>query len=340
MRLGISLAVTLSLLLSACSTPRQTQTDSRAANEVLSPPAPYVRIAQPDSNVVQLQIAVRQFAPARRPGPAVWLAGVSHLGESNYYAVLQQHLDAQTLVLFEGIRDEAARTPETTNSEDGSAPRATQTGGWSLQSSMAAALGLVFQLEAIHYDRPNFRNSDLSVHELRQLLAEQRAAPGQPGAGPSFESLLQVMQGDSFLDSVLQLGLRFLGANPRLQALGKLALLETIAQIQGDPAQLRGLSPELKQLLDVLVQQRNQKVIDDLRDELKELGPRDSVAIFYGTGHMPDLESRLRQELHYRPVGQRWLTAFSVNLAQAGISDTERQFIHNFVKGALEEPQP
>src|SRR5437899_12329227 len=71
-------------------------------------PQPYVRIFQADSNTVQLQIALRKFMPERGRGPAVWLTGVSHLGESNYYAALQRHLDNQTLVLFEGIGEHPA----------------------------------------------------------------------------------------------------------------------------------------------------------------------------------------------------------------------------------------
>src|SRR5207249_1728540 len=107
--------------------------------------------------------------------------------------------------------------------------------------------------------------------------------------------------------------------NPKLQGLSKLALIETIAQIKGDPSQLRGLPPQMNQLLEVLVQKRNQKVLEDLKAELKKKAGLKSIAIFYGTGHMPDLESRLRTELNYRPAEQLWLTAFSVNLARSGI---------------------
>ena len=206
-----------------------------------------------------------------------------------------------------------------------------------MQSSLAASLGLVFQLEAIDYDRTNFRNSDLSVGQLRGLIARQRAGAGEVGATQSFESLLQILEGGSLLDVVLQVGLRFLGANPKLQAMSKLALIETIAQMKGDPSQLRGLPPQMKQLLAVLIEQRNQKVVDDLKAELREMSRDSSIAVFYGTGHMPDLEMRLRKQLRYKPAEQQWLTAFSVNLAQAGISQGELGFIRDFVKRELEQ---
>jgi hypothetical protein len=306
-------------------------------------PEPYVRVSDTDSNLIELQIAVREFVPARGHGPSIWLTGVSHIGDSNYYAALQQHLNARTLVLFEGISANAGRpaemrAPKTPGTGAGSAaagsPSQEEVGG--LQSSLASSLGLVFQLTAIDYQRPNFRNCDLSIPELRQLLAEGETATGTPGAGESFEGVLRLMQGGSFLDSVLQVGLRFLGASPKLRALGRLALIDVIGDIQGDFAQLRGLPPEMKQLLQVLLERRNQKVVTELTNELGQMGKGDSIAVFYGTGHMPDLEQRLGRDLHYRPADQQWFTAFSVNLAQSGVSESERQTVRTLIKQQLE----
>ncbi len=339
MRPGVFGLLATLLLAAGCATSQRGRAGASAAPP---PPEPYVRIANTDSNLVQLQIAVRKFLPARHKGPTIWLEGVSHIGESNYYAALQRHLDAQSLVLFEGVSgpsEAGADAAAVTNAGPPSAARdsapAPAKAGSTLQSSMAAALGLVFQLEAIDYDRTNFLHCDLSVGELRDLIAEQPRTPGRPGAGSSFEGLLQVTQGGSWLDSLVQLGLRFVGANPKLQGLAKLTLIDAICEIQGDPSKLQGLPPELKQLLDILLQKRNQKVVETLRAELKQLHRRDAVAIFYGTAHMPDLELRLRRELNYRPAGEFWLTAFSVNLTKTGITPAERDFLRQLLKSQI-----
>ena len=298
---------------------------------------PYVRIANAQSNVVELQIAVRKFLPAENKGPAVWLTGVSHIGETNYFAAIQKHLNAQTLVLFEGVKNGGPER-ELAQAESGVSSNhlaTRQPARSSLQSSMADSLGLAFQLAAIDYHRPNFRNSDLSVQQLRRLIREH----GADGAADSFESLLQMMDGGSFWDGLLQVALRFLGSNAKLQALSKLALVEVLGQIKGDPSRLGAVSPTMKQLLEVLIERRNQKVIDDLKIETRSLRARDSVAIFYGTGHMPDLEQRLRKDLGYQPGKQIWLTAFSVDLPKAGISTTEHEFISKFVTRQLEALQ-
>ncbi len=337
MRQSLLLSTALCLSLCACSSVERGKTPSATA-------APYIRIANADSNVVELQIAVRKFVPQRGAGPAVWLAGVSHIGESNYFAAMQRQLDRQSLVLFEGINNRSASKRVKTGLEPTEREAAGSSHGEeqtppppprnisSLQTSMAAALGLVFQLDAIDYRRSSFRNSDLSVAQLRELLAQQPPAQdGSPGASQGFEALLQAMQGSSLFDALLHLGMRFLGASPKLQALGKLALIDVIGEIKGDPAQLRGVGPSMQQLFEVLVQKRNEKVIGDLRNALKTFGPADSVAIFYGTGHMPDMELRLRKELHYRPAEQVWLSAISVDLRLAGVSPTEQKFIYDFV---------
>jgi hypothetical protein len=316
---------------------------SHRANGPIPPPEPYVRISNSDSNRIQLQIAVRKFVPEKRDKPAVWLTGVSHIGDTNYYVALQKHLDAQTLVLFEGV---GAAEAQTSSEPSGSSvaddkskeePTESPQNRGSLQSAMAASLGLVFQLEAIDYHRRSFRNSDLSITQLRQLMTRSETASGPSGASESFENLIQLMDGDSWFDALLQLALRLLGSNRKFQALGRLALIDLLGQIEGDPSRLGGLPPDMKELLTVLLQRRNEKVIADLKSQLFEVGAHGSIAIFFGTGHMPDLETRLRRELGYRPADETWFTAFEVNLASAQVSPTESEFIDNLVKWQLRE---
>ena len=312
-----------------CSAPRAA---SGGAAEIL-PPQPYTRVANPDSNTVQLQIAVRKFVPLHHRGPAIWLAGTSHIGEPAYYHALQQYLDARTVVLYEGINTEAhknhvskprmAPSPNAPSELPGPTPHAG--GSFSMQATMAGSLGLVFQLDAIDYDRTNFLNSDLSLLQLQRLMIGEPnagpAAPGQPvKTNPSFESLLQIMDGSSFLGSLFKLGLQFVGANPHLQALAKLALIEALGQLQGDFSEMRGLPPDMKQLVKVLIEARNQNVVADLQTECGRVPRSGSIAVFYGTGHMEDLERRVTRGLHYRPDSEIWLTAFSVDLHQACLS--------------------
>ncbi len=314
-------------------------------------PQPYTRVATPDTNTIQLQIAVRKFLYQGRRGPAIWLVGTSHIGESAYYRALQDRLNASTVVLYEGINADAhkRRLDKPGVIKTNLAPEKRITGGtnegFSMQSALAQSLGLVFQLDAIDYDRTNFVNSDLSVMQIERLMVGDSnavpAAPGQKGqSNPSFDALLEIMDGSSFLGGLLKAAVHIIGSNPNLQAITRLMFIDAIGNIKGDFSETRGLPPDIKHLLKVLIEARNQNVVDDLREEIKMV-PRDgSIAVFYGTGHMDNMEKSITRDLNYRPVEDVWLTAFSVDVRDTGLTPGQVQAMRNMVKWQLEQMQP
>jgi hypothetical protein len=339
--------------LTSCSTPRP------SAGVPLAPPQPYTRILRPDTNTVQLQIALRKFLPAGRRGPVVWLAGTSHIGDPDYYHALQKHLDAQTLVLFEGVNAgshkrhvrNSAEPPATQFPSKPSPDRSNPGEQPGIQLTMAESLGLVFQLDAIDYDRTNFLNSDLSIQEIQRLMGGDAEGPpvssgkpvasAEPGAAnPSFQNLMQAMDGSSFLGSIMRMGMHFIGSSAKLQSITKLAFIEVLGQLKGDLTAMHGLPPDVQQLIKVLIEARNQTVIEDLKTESKLIPRSGSIAIFYGTGHMDDMEKRLTRDLNYRSAGEIWLTAFSVDLHQTGLSASELEMVRNLIKWQMDQLQP
>jgi hypothetical protein len=275
-----------------------------------------------------LQVALKRFVPEAGRGPAVWLVGASHIGETNYFAALQAELERAGLVLFEGVgaKDKRVRfDPE----EQGS-----------MQYTFATSLGLRFQLEAIEYNRPHFKNSDLTIAQLQKLMLQDGSGgTGGSEANEEFSQLLAVMEGSSLVGALLQAGLKFIGFSPKLRAMTKTVLIETLGSMEGDLAQLKGLPPSLQRLLTVIIQERNKVVVSDLASELRAPRPPASIAIFYGAGHMLDLENRLRSELAYRPSSERWLTALSVDTAAAGLSSAELESMRSLVRWQLESLQ-
>jgi hypothetical protein len=307
-------------------------------------PAPhsYTRVAKPDTNTVQLQIALRKFIPAQNGGPAIWLAGVMHVGDPEYYHALQRFLDAQTLVLYEGINPDAQThsvhdaTAASTNAAVPGGPQSGTNADYSMQSTLARSLGLVFQLEAIDYDRTNFLNSDLSILQIERIMA----TPGQKGeTNASFDVLLQIMDGSSFLGSLFKIGLQFIADSPQLQAVAKLTLIEAVGRFKGDLSGVQGLPPDWKQLIKVLIDARNQNLLADLNAEIKKIPAAGSIAVFYGAGHMGDMEKRVTDDLHYRPADEIWLSAFSVDLRKSGISPAQAQWMRTLIEGQMDQMQ-
>jgi hypothetical protein len=167
----------------------------------------------------------------------------------------------------------------------------------------------------------------------------ENALAGGPSEGSGeFATLLQVMDGSSFLGMVMNFGVRLLGSSPKLQALTKLALIETLGQVKGDLSTIQGLPPEMKKLVQVLIQSRNQAVMDDLAVQIKK--PVKSIAIFYGAGHMPDMEQRLKRDFHYQPAEEMWLTAISLDPTRAGVTATEQEMIRSFIHWQMEALKP
>ena len=302
----------------------------------------FLRIERSDAgDEVALQVARRAYRPrSGRKGPVIWLTGVTHIGSSNYFAALQKHLDTLDLVLYEGVNG----GPESEPASEPSGPGEKKL-DHGLQGDMAQALGLVFQLEAIDYRKPHFRNSDLSLDQIQQLLAppgvvlsDAPAAAGPPPrAHPQLEHLVNTMNGTSLLGRILDFGLRLVAGNPRLQAVTKLVLIETLGQLEGDLTEARGLPPDLKELLTVLIRARNDTVLRTLaREASRPEGPK-SISVFYGAAHMADLEQRLARELGYSPAGTEWETAFAVNLRSQGVAPAEALWVRRMVGWQLQQ---
>jgi len=164
------------------------------------------------------------------------------------------------------------------------------------------------------------------------------AKPGEKGrSDPTFDMLLQIMDGSTFLGSIVRFGVNWIGSNPQLQAMTKFMLIEALGNLTSELTEVKGLPEDMKKLLKVLIEARNQKVIADLKTELKTVPADGSIAIFYGTGHMGDMEKRVLREFNYKFAAQEWLTAFSVDVRDTGMSAGEIEWTRNLIKSQMEQ---
>ncbi|HWA82802.1 MAG TPA: hypothetical protein VG820_05190, partial [Fimbriimonadaceae bacterium] len=101
-------------------------------------------------------------------------------------------------------------------------------------------------------------------------------------------------------------------------------LAASLAQMKGDPGSIEAMhlvmiealsNPDViaenlsASLNDLLIKTRNAKVLGDLKTEIaKQPAPR-SIAIFFGAGHMADMEKHLTEDLGYVGGEERWYTA-------------------------------
>jgi len=197
-----------------------------------------------------------------------------------------------------------------------------------IQAELAKALGLAFQLDGIDYDRPHFRCSDMSMDQLQRAMKAEGLdmAPLEGTLGGSslpgriavfFLRLMRTV--DFFFDGVIADGM-------------KVVLIELFSDNAFMEQSFRQFGDGFER---VLIDQRNQIVIDDLSVILERERDVRSVAIFYGAAHMPDMAERLTDQLGYRPDAEQWFTAFEVDLDDSAMTPAQLQSLRRMIRQQL-----
>ncbi|MBY0308145.1 MAG: type II secretion system protein GspG, partial [Phycisphaerales bacterium] len=187
-----------------------------------------------------------------------------------------------------------------------------------LQSKLADALGLTFQLDAMDSSKPNWRSSDMSID---QLQARFRAA------GIEGDRLFSMLDGSSFVGQIASLALGIVKASPQLSGMVKVMMVDML----GSEDALAAGPADLKKMMAVILVDRNDVVLNDLRGVI-EREQRKDVAVFYGAGHLPDMEMKLRRDFGYTPAQERWTPAITVDPKAAGMSAKQVQAMRQSMK--------
>jgi hypothetical protein len=434
-RQGLACASVLSVLAlagfaagQAATTPVAQPEQHTNAAEPVGPESRYSRViesAKGDST--RLELSIRTFRSSKPGEPVVHLVGAVHIGDQVYYDELQKFLNAQDLVLFEGVKP-AGTGSELENADDAAKVKLTKarqrmlaillerfkrkqgeypasiddliaklpgtsarlassaakdawghpqqyvangtpidsfdlvslgsdnaaggeggaadlkfsaqkpltkkertSSGDGIQVQLAEALGLKFQLASIDYTKPTWRNSDMGADEVQSRLEE---------SGASAEALFSLLDGSSLASRLMSVLLGFVKANPQLSLSMKVMLVQTLGSTEdamGMPA--RGMGMESMQaMMKVIVIDRNEVVFNDLKKVIDSEKQIKTVAIFYGAGHLPDMERRLTDEMGYVFDHDQWLPAISLDLTgQPGAAAMGRQIREQMRKMAEQQ---
>ena len=60
----------------------------------------------------------------------------------------------------------------------------------------------------------------------------------------------------------------------------------------------------------VIITDRNKKALEVLKQQIAE--GKKKIGIFYGAGHLSDMDKRLRKDFRLQPVSITWLTAWDL----------------------------
>ena len=253
---------------------------SLAAAQSVAPS--YVQSVTDSKGITQLQIGTHKLTAAGKPD--IWLVGAVHVGDKSYYRGLQQVLNAQDMVFFEGVKDDTGQTNGMGN----------QLGGF--YRALGEGVGLDFQMNDIDYAHPNWVNKDLKLSELNAM--SKATSGGKPSM---YGSLQTIMDPKSGMLSQFTSAMKVMppGSKEALRyfLLTKLATVDSGTPLM-DPSSMA-----------VIVTSRNKAVEDGVMAAINGPNPPKSIAIFYGALHLTGIESDFVSKLGYQDVLQTWFTA-------------------------------
>lgn len=280
---------------------------------------PYLRLVDGRGGDRVLEIASQSFRFPDREAPVVTLLGVAHIGMASFYEEIQRRLNAADLVLFEGVGGDDPMFRHA----DPEGPLAE-----GMQARLARATGLEFQLFALDYSPEHFVNSDLSVGELLGLFGA-----GEEGGEGRMLQTMAMLEGSGLSGQVMLALLSTMELRPALSRGFRWALVEILGNVPANLSEAPGVPEDIRELMEVLLDRRNDRVLEDVARVLKRKHPPREILIFYGAAHMADLEDRLVAQHGLIPAGDReWLPAMRGNLNRSGLSAVEKGILRNFVR--------
>jgi hypothetical protein len=224
------------------------------------------------------------------------LIGAVHVGEQEYYAELNKKFQEYDVVLYELVAPEGFQVPENGKLESGS-------GIGMLQNMLKDVLGLEFQLEHVNYAAKNFVHADMSPQEFSKSMKDR---------GESFLKMFIKMMGQSMAmqakrpNSSSDIKLMF-ALIRRDHVTIKQVFAEQFEDMEATMAAFNGKDGS------TIITERNKKALATLTKEL-ESGKK-KLAIFYGAGHLPDMEQRLIKDFGLKKQHVVWLTAWDLTRA-------------------------
>lgn len=192
-----------------------------------------------------------------------------------------------------------------------------------IQTQLANALRVTFQLDAMDTTNPAWVNADMDINQLQHALSEY---------GEDSSELLNMLDGNSFSAKLAGFILNFISRSPQLSSMMKLMLMDML--------EFAEQSDLLEQQLDathkVIVEGRNDVVIEYLHETIADHPEYKDIAIFYGAGHMVGLEEDLI-EMGYTPSGDHWTQAMLVRPEDTGLSKGQVKMMRNMIKSSLHQ---
>ena len=262
----------------------------------------WVRLEHDDGGkLIGMQTAIVRYRGAPTDGEItspveVDLIGAVHIGDIAYYKQLNDRFKQYDVLLYELVAAEGTvvqRGRGTSNAHPIGA----------MQNAIKGLLELDHQLEEVDYTQPNFLHADMAPDEFVKAMKDRDESFLQMYfrlLGHAMAQQSEMTAKGESLDFEL---LSALFADDRPRRL-KMALAKQLAEMESLMVSFGGEQGS------VIITERNKKALDVLKKQL--VAGKKRVGIFYGAGHLNDMDKRLRKDFKMKPVEVTWLTAWNL----------------------------
>jgi hypothetical protein len=260
----------------------------------------FLRVIRTDKGVVTgMETSIARYVPsdATKKGPIVDLISAVHVGEKAYYKALDKSFENYDVVLYELVAPEGTRVPK-----GGGERRGVVSG---IQGGMKDILALEFQLEQVDYTKKNLVHADMSPDQFASAMKDR---------GESMTSMIFKMMGASMaMQSEMQakgqggaeMEMLFALFDPTNRALKlKRAMAVQFENMDNLSLMFGGKDGS------TIIEGRNVAALDVLKKQIAD--GKQKIGIFYGGGHMPDMEKRLLKDFGMKFENEEWLEAWSM----------------------------
>lgn len=283
--------------------PKPDKSDTASAAETKDIGKDWVRIKYDSKEEpFAMQTATVRYTLAksnRRPGSGVTvdLIGAVHIGDIAYYRKLNRQFSQYDALLYELVAPEGTKVPlgrGTSNAHPIGA----------MQNMAKDFLELEHQLEYVDYTRPNFIHADMSPDEFQQAMKDRNESFLQMyfklmGTAMAEQSKMAAKGGGSSdLDLITAL---FASDRPRRL---KIILGQQLSEMESLMVSFGGEEGS------TIITERNKKALSVLKKQMAS--GKKHIGIFYGAGHLGDMDTRLRTDFQLKPTSINWLTAWDL----------------------------
>lgn len=256
----------------------------------------------PTENILQVVNARYEYKKKGGNKQTVDFIGAVHLGEEDYFEKLNETFKGYDVVLFELVGD-PDRIKELKESAKPSLLG-------KVQRKLGDTLGLSFQLDKIDYTAKNFVHADMTPEQL----ADAMDARGES----ALQMLVKIIR--LSFDPELQKELKASGySSKEIEGINPFMIL-----MRGPTEKERGAlkrfmayglmsSDKVLKALEgaaggVLIADRNKVAVEGVKTQLEK--GTSKIAVYYGVGHLPDMNERFQKELGLTLTSVWWSDAW------------------------------